>query len=154
MNINDNLAELRLIQRLPPDELDRFVKALFKGTVFTSAHIAVKYPNMSPDDQTDMARRIFVPLGMGGTEAIGIFKSNVKDVGTFYEYMDKAEKLPISKATGFPVFLSVNILHMDDWVKATVRVQKMNQVRQTGMGRREEKIAKHAKNYAKQHPFR
>lgn len=114
--MDDNVTSLNIIKRLPPDELLRFAKALFKAEVFTSTHIALKFPEMTPAEQSDKAKEVFIPLALNKIEDLGINSENVTDIGCFYEYMDKREEKPTKD--DFPVFLSMNIMHREDWAKA------------------------------------
>jgi hypothetical protein len=90
------------LARLSPVDLAQFVSDVCEGLLYLSVQAP---PNL--------VRSIFLPLALGAFSDWPPEK--LQDIGIFYERLDKAGPLGIN---GQPMFLSMWVLHKDDWAKA------------------------------------
>lgn len=107
--IEELLGEPPEIHRMTDDKLKEFVLGLCDGKVFTSEHCN------SPDD----IRRVFMVVGLGGLSNIP--QEQLQNVGILWEWLDKAGPRSIN---GMPMFLSVRLMHKEDWARAVVAYKK------------------------------
>ena len=94
------------IPRMTDDQLREFVLGVVDGRIFTDRQ-ARNDPFM-----------VFFPLIWGPFEAYN--QESVKNrLGCIYEYVDKA--LPRA-VNGQPCFMSMRIMHIDDWNRASAAI--------------------------------
>lgn len=91
------------------EQLKEFVLGLCDGKIFTSEHCR------SVDD----IGRVFMIVGLGGLSKLS--KEHLNSVGILWEWLDKAGPRSIN---GMPMFLSVRLMHKEDWARAVVAYKK------------------------------
>lgn len=91
------------ISRMTDEELRTFVLALCDGRIFTMHH--VPSPELVP--------MVFMPIALGAFA--DATPEEVEQVGTVYEYLDKAGPRAVN---GMPMFTSLRMIHVDDWARA------------------------------------
>jgi hypothetical protein len=102
-----------VIPRMEDDELREFVDDFLSGRIYTLHHV--------PDGQ-DPAM-VFMVLALGGLPQ-GL---DPNDVGTVYEYIDKAGPRTVN---GMPHFFSCRFMHKDDWSRAVTAIEAERERRQ------------------------
>ena len=99
--------------RKTDEEVRELALALFKGEIFTSAHLR---------NQSDVTM-VFMPIALGCFSPQGdnnaekfIDEVNsrpvIEDIAVVYEYMSKAGPRSIN---GYPCFTSLSFLNKEDW---------------------------------------
>lgn len=90
--------------RLTAQERAGIVLALLEEQIFTLHHI--------PDEDAALAPAIFAPIAAGVlAQATPEYR---EQVGTVYEYKTAASPQTIG---GYPVFLTMRVIHHDDWLE-------------------------------------
>ncbi len=107
----DDLREALKLDRMPEDDLRKFVDDFVSGRIFTSAHIRTEQASLLP--------MIFMPLALGAFSKVN--PDSLSQIGCLYEYYDKAGPRSIN---GFPMFFSFHLLHVDDWERAKAAIEK------------------------------
>lgn len=95
---------------LSPEGLKELAIAFAAGRVFTDHHIA------STDGH--LFGSIFMPIGLGCLAGMSIEK-----IGLVFEYLEKAGPRGIN---GYPVFMSVNLLHINQLPELKDMVDRIN----------------------------
>lgn len=120
-DLSEHHADLREALKLPrktDDELREFIDDFVSNRIFTSAHLR--------DHEVDMLTRIFLPLGLGCFSTVQ--PDSLAQVGVLYEEYSKAAPRSIN---GLPMFFSFKMLHIDDWKRAQVAIDKEMERRKT-----------------------
>lgn len=117
MNDNPNpdpAPEFKAPASIPPEEIDRIALDLFKGQIFTSAHL-------KPED-LELFWTIFMPFALheNPTELL-------KGVGLVYEYLEKAGPRTIN---GYPIFFSAHLLNIEDAEKVLLKYKALEEAAQ------------------------
>ena len=107
----DDLKQALKLPRLSDQDLRKFVDDFVSNRIFTSAQLTEKNVNLLP--------MIFMPLGLGSLS--NLQPDSLKQIGCVWEYIDKAGPRSIN---GLPMFLSMNLLHIDDWERAVPAIDK------------------------------
>jgi hypothetical protein len=92
------------IERRNDEELKELANDLVHGRIFCNLHLQ--------GDDVKMLPKIFLPLSFGAISALSDEKQ--KQIGMLFEYVDK-DVNEVDHA--FPIFLTVQALHMDDMSK-------------------------------------
>ena len=101
----DTLKEGLQLPRKTEEELREFIVGFLSNRYFTTAHLR--------ESQTDLLGMIFLPIAMGALAQYN--PDSLRDIGLFYE--ENAKALPRS-INGYPIFMSVRMLHRLDWERA------------------------------------
>lgn len=107
----DDLKEALDLPRVSDEKLRQFVDDFVSNRIFTSAHLR--------DVEVDLLPMIFMPIALGCFAKVQ--PDTLKNIGVVYEYLDKAGPRSIN---GKPVFFSLNMLHIEDWKRALVAIEK------------------------------
>ena len=91
-------------------ELEQLAQDVAAGKVFTDRDVA-------PDDYEAMVASIF-KLMLFGQIVLDMYDEG-KEVGMVYEYLSEAGPMSVN---GYPSFMSVKVLDMDDFEKFRVRL--------------------------------
>lgn len=110
------LPEKFFIPRMTDDEIRAFVDDYRCQRVFTSANIR---------DNQDLGM-VFMCLAFGAFENWP--REKLEEIGVVWEYMKEA--MPRSM-NGYPVFMSLQIMHRDDWKRAVAAIQTEEERRRT-----------------------
>jgi hypothetical protein len=105
------------IPRMTDDELREFVIAFCDQRVFTTAHVR--------ENETDMLDMIFLPLGLGALA--GLPESEQSNLGCLWEYLSAAGPRAVN---GYPIFMSMRIMHIEDWDRARKAIMRESERRQ------------------------
>lgn len=98
------------VPRMTTDELTQFVLNYCDGHLFTSADIR-------PSGES-LIGTIFMPLAFG---AFGDrSKSYFEKIGIIWEHISAAGPRSIN---GYPMFMSMRIMHKDDWTRAHAAIR-------------------------------
>ncbi len=102
-----------MIHRLTPEEIADMAAALVGDRLCVASAL--------PEDMID---HVFMPLGLMG------FPSDIEpeDVGNVVEFLSKALPTGIN---GYPVFLSMRIVHKEDWAQVIERFTKAQEALRT-----------------------
>jgi hypothetical protein len=92
-----------VIKKLTGPELAQFVRRYCDGRIYLMADV--------PDEA--MIRTVFMPLAMGALASWS--EAALQQIGMIYEEIEQAAPMTID---GLPTFLSMRLLHADDWTKA------------------------------------
>lgn len=92
------------------EQIREFVGELVRGEIFSSFHMSAR--GMPPA----MVNQIFLPFALAGP---GDF--DIATVGLIYERIRRAAPIAID---GYPVFMSVQFMHIDDWTIVEDRWKK------------------------------
>jgi len=95
--------------RLNDDELQEFISDFLKGRIFCSDQIAVK---------GDIGM-VFLPIAFGAFTRVPY--EYIEQMGIIFEYIEKAGNKTIN---GMPVFMSMQILHKEDWKIAKAAIME------------------------------
>ena len=87
---------------MTPEQIDETIIGLLQGQIVTASEL--------PED---MIASVFMPVGLGGLADIDATK-----VGNIFEHMNKAGPLAVN---GYPIFMSCQVAHKDDWEEIAVR---------------------------------
>jgi hypothetical protein len=93
------------LERMSDADLRKFIQDYLGNMIFTSAHIR-------PIQQT-MLGQIFMPILFGAFEDYR--EQDLEQIGIIYEYYNKAGPMSIN---GYPMFVSMRLLHALDWERA------------------------------------
>ncbi len=97
------------VKRLTDDQLREFVNGCCDGRIFTSAQI--RNPNDIP--------LVFQILALGGLSNFD--EEEIKKIGVIWEWMSESGPRSINN---MPMFLSMRIMHIDDWKRAAAAIDK------------------------------
>ncbi len=100
--------ELRPVPRRTPEEISEIVHGLVQNRYFVAT--------MAPPEEI---RSIFLPLGLAG---MGDF--DPETLGNVIEEYDKASPRSIN---GWPMFMSCQFIHKEDWTEIADRYQKVSE---------------------------
>jgi len=95
----------RHIRRMSDDEIREFVNGVVSGQIYTDRHI--------PESLQHAIHIIFMPLVFGIFD--GARPEDVKQVGCLWEWLSEAGPRGVN---GCPSFLSMKIMHRDDFTRA------------------------------------
>ena len=126
------------VPRMTDQKLKGFIRSVLNGTVFTSRHIhqhldgaclscKLSFPNIKTSDRCPNCQQpfevssrpnidygmVFLPLALGALSQF--LETELPKIGGFYAAY--ADALPRS-INGYPIFLTVGIIHILDWEKA------------------------------------
>ena len=107
----DDLKEALKLPRMTDAQLRKFVDDYVSNRIFTSAELR--------DSEVDILQMIFMPLALGCLS--NLQPDSLKQVGCVWEYYDKAGPRSIN---GKPMFMSLNLMHIDDWKRAVVAIER------------------------------
>ncbi len=102
------------LERLPEEDVRKFVLDFLAGQIFTSAQVRGGDPTI--------LGMVFMPVFFGTFSAYN--PQSLEDIGILWEYMDRAGPRSIN---GYPIFTSMRVMHRLDWErakKAIVREQE------------------------------
>jgi len=91
---------------------------VLENRIFTSAHMK--------DHEMQHFGMVFVPAAMGALSDWP--KSRLEEIGVFWEENSKA--LPRG-VNGLPMFMSMHLMHKDDWARATKAIEREQKRRET-----------------------
>jgi hypothetical protein len=114
----DDLREALKLPYLSDDRLRRFVDDFVSNRIFTSAHLT--------DAEVSLLKMIFLPIALGCFSRLQ--PDSLKQIGCIWEDYSKAGPCSIN---GKPVFVSFNLLHIDDWERAKVAIEKEEKRRES-----------------------
>ena len=100
--------QIATVPRMPKSDLAKFVQDFVDGKLITDRHVP-----------QDLIGQIFMPLIFGCFEEYS--DAEKKNLGIVYEYYDKAGPMGIN---GYPMFMSLHIMHKDDWAIAASAIKK------------------------------
>ena len=101
------------VQRIPEHELVKFVLNYCDKLIFVLQDI-----QGDSNEIGAMSMRIFTPLMFGALK--GWTKRDLQQIGTVWEYLNKAMPLGIN---GYPMFTSCYLMHKKDWEAAKVAIK-------------------------------
>ena len=104
------------VTRLTDEELETFIQDFLDDKIFTSAHI-------HPDKVAQLLGLIFVPIGLGALKAYT--EEEARNIGVIFEYKHLAKPEP--SPLGTPIFITANVLHIEDWRTVARRVTEVRQ---------------------------
>ena len=107
----DDLKEALKLPRLSDTDLRKFVDDFVSNRIFTSAQLNEGNVNLLP--------MVFMPLGLGSLAHLQ--PDSLKQIGCVWEYIDRAGPRSIN---GLPTFISMNLLHIEDWKRAVPAIDK------------------------------
>lgn len=105
----EHKEEKTKIVRMSKEEMQTFVREMVQGKIFTSLHV---------QDQS-LLHLIFMPLCLGALADMS--EEYVKEIGIIWEYLSKAGPRSIN---GYPMFLSMRVMHREDWEKIFPAVER------------------------------
>lgn len=94
--------------RMSDGDLKKFVLGFCDGHVFTDRHLRKLDPKI--------LRLVFMPFALADLPDI-----DPEKLGLVWEWRDKATPRAIN---GYPTFLSVRMMHVDDWERARAAIKK------------------------------
>lgn len=107
----DDLKEVLDLPRVSDDKLREFVNDFLSNRIFTSAHVK--------DADVELIPNIFLPLSFGCFSSLQ--PASLDQIGCIYEYYEKSSPRSLN---GYPIFLSFNLLHIDDWTRARAAIHR------------------------------
>ncbi len=108
----------RIIPRMTESELREFVLGVCDNQIFTDKHIP-------PSQWESMVRSIFMVLGLGGLAEWT--PEELNEIGCIWEWMREAGPRSIN---GYPMFMSLRLLHKEDWARAKVALERESKRRE------------------------
>jgi len=95
--------------RMTDDQLRDFVNDVISGRIFVDRQV---------DDPAEL-QRVFYPLMFGAFDEYN-WESVKSTLGCIYEYVDAALGRSVN---GHPCFMSMRVLHVEDWKRAEVAIK-------------------------------
>ncbi len=118
------LSRVLGIARMSEDEMRAFVLAWCDGKVFSDQHVMQRAPHQWEQNMT----MVFMPIAFGVCANWTV--ETVSQLGIVYEYMNKAMPRAIN---GMPCFMSMHVMHKDDWARCREAIIREEQRRQEMM---------------------
>jgi hypothetical protein len=107
----DDIKQALKLPKMSDEDLRKFVDDYCSNRIFTS--------NELQNSEIDLLQMIFLPLSLGCLSKLQ--PDSLKQVGCIWEYYDKAGPRSIN---GKPMFMSMNLMHIDDWKRAVTAIEK------------------------------
>lgn len=104
------------VARLSEEDLRAFVDDYVSGRVFTS--LELQGENVGMDELASRIRMVFMPIAFGALK--GFDDEELGNVSIFYEHIREAMPRGVN---GWPTFMSVRIMHKDDWARVCPVIQ-------------------------------
>lgn len=106
------------MRRKSPDEINEFCREVLANRILTSHQV--------PED---LIGSVFLMLKLGAFHDWEL--ADIEQVGVLYERLDQAGPVAVN---GWPSFLSLQVMHRDDWALAFDKLQKMEAAMEAALG--------------------
>jgi hypothetical protein len=118
---HDQLSRTLGIARMSEEDMLRFVLDWCDGRIFSDQHVQQRAPHRWEETMA----LVFMPLAFGASANWTV--EACSQLGIIYEYTDKALPRAIN---GMPCFLSMHVMHREDWMKCADAIERERKRRQ------------------------